>query len=154
MSYWSRFVGAFRSDRLIAEIDEELDAHVDAAIAAGRDPADARRALGSPLRYREESHDARVVVWLADLLQDLRFGVRMLLRSPGFSALAIMCLTLGGLAAFELTRLLGYLLYKVSPRAPWAFGAALAVVVIAGLVACALPAWRAARTDPIQALRG
>jgi macrolide transport system ATP-binding/permease protein len=95
VSQWSRFVGALRGHRLIAEIDEELEAHVGEAVAAGRDPGEARRAFGSHLRYREESRDLRVIVWLADLLQDLRFGGRMLLRSPGFSALAILCLTLG-----------------------------------------------------------
>jgi predicted permease len=95
VSYWSRLVGALRGNRLIAEIDEELDSHVGEAIAAGRDPAEARRALGSPLRHREESRDIRAVVWLADLIQDLRFGYRMLRRSPGFSSLAILCLTLG-----------------------------------------------------------
>jgi macrolide transport system ATP-binding/permease protein len=95
MTYWSRLVGGLRSDKLMAEIDEELDAHLDEARSAGRDPADARRALGSPLHYREESRDVRAVVWLADLVQDLRFGCRMLLRSPGFSAMAIVCLTVG-----------------------------------------------------------
>ncbi len=95
MSRWSRLVGAVRGTRLMAEIDEELDAHLTASIAAGRDPAEAKRALGSRLRHREESRDIRVVVWLADLIQDLRFGCRMLVRSPGFSLLAILCLTLG-----------------------------------------------------------
>jgi len=95
VSQWSRLVGAIRGNRLNAEIDEELEAHVHDAVAAGRDPEEARRALGSRLRYREEGRDARVVVWLADLVQDLRFGGRMLLRSPGFSSLAILCLTLG-----------------------------------------------------------
>src|SRR3981081_2808087 len=79
----------------MAEIDDELDAHGGESIAAGRDPAEARRALGSPLRRREESRDIRVIVWLADLIQDLRFGCRMLRRSPCFSLLAILCLTLG-----------------------------------------------------------
>jgi predicted permease len=95
VSYWSRLVGALRGNRVIAEIDEELDAHLEEATAAGRDPLEARRALGSVLRHREESRDIKVVVWLADLVQDLRFGCRMLLRSPGFSSLAILCLTLG-----------------------------------------------------------
>jgi ABC-type antimicrobial peptide transport system permease subunit len=60
----------------------------------------------------------------------------------------------GGLAAFELTRLMGYLLYKVSPHDPVAFSSAIAVVFCAALIACIVPAWRATRTDPIQALRG
>jgi putative ABC transport system permease protein len=49
---------------------------------------------------------------------------------------------------------LGYLLYKVSPRDPRAFGAALVIIVVASLIACLVPAWRATRTDPLQALRG
>ena len=77
------------------EIDEELDSHVEDAIAAGRDPAEVRRALGSPLRHREGSLDVRMMAWLSDLIQDVRFGFRMLRRSPGFSLLAILCLTLG-----------------------------------------------------------
>jgi macrolide transport system ATP-binding/permease protein len=60
---------------------------------------------------------------------------------------------LGAAAALTLTRLLGSMLYKVSPRDPRAFGAAFAVMTIAALTACFLPAWRAARTDPARALR-
>ncbi len=60
---------------------------------------------------------------------------------------------LGGAAALGLTRLLGNLLYKVSPRDPLAFGAAFTVMTIAALAACILPALRATRTDPARALR-
>jgi predicted permease len=56
-------------------------------------------------------------------------------------------------AALLVTRLLGYLLYEVSPRDPFAFGVALAVMLTASLVACFFPAYRAMRTDPIRALR-
>jgi macrolide transport system ATP-binding/permease protein len=60
---------------------------------------------------------------------------------------------LGAGTALLLTRLLGNLLYKVSPRDPLAFGSALAVMAFVSLVACLLPAWRAATTDPMRALR-
>ncbi len=60
---------------------------------------------------------------------------------------------LGGVVALALTRLMGNMLYRVSPRDPLAFGAAFAVMTIAALAACCLPAWRAARTDPARALR-
>ncbi len=60
---------------------------------------------------------------------------------------------LGGAAALSLTRLMGSLLYNVSPRDPLAFGSAFVVMAIAALTACLLPAWRAARTDPVSALR-
>jgi ABC-type antimicrobial peptide transport system permease subunit len=58
----------------------------------------------------------------------------------------------GGIAALILTRLMGNLLYKVSPHDPLAFGSAFVVIVMASLAACFLPAWRATRIDPVQAL--
>jgi macrolide transport system ATP-binding/permease protein len=60
---------------------------------------------------------------------------------------------LGGVVALALTRLLGNLLYKVSPYDPLAFGSALAAMTMAALAACFLPAWRASRIDPARALR-
>jgi len=60
---------------------------------------------------------------------------------------------IGVLAAFLVTRLMGNMLYKISPRDPLAFGSALAVIIIVSLVACFFPAWRATRIDPTQALR-
>ena len=62
-------------------------------------------------------------------------------------------IVLGGVAALILTRLMGNLLYRVSPHDPLAFGSALVVITIASLSACFLPAWRATRINPIQALR-
>jgi ABC-type antimicrobial peptide transport system permease subunit len=68
-------------------------------------------------------------------------------------ALSAAGVVVGAGAAIELTRLLGNLLYQVSPRDPRAFGAALVVMTIVSSIACFLPAWRATRTDPLQALR-
>jgi len=62
-------------------------------------------------------------------------------------------IVIGGIAGLILTRLMGNLLYKVSPHDPLAFGSALVVIAIASLAACFLPAWRATRIDPAQALR-
>jgi len=55
--------------------------------------------------------------------------------------------------ALAATRLLGYMLYEVSPRDPLSFACALLMITIASLAACLPPAWRATRTDPIRALR-
>jgi predicted permease len=60
----------------------------------------------------------------------------------------------GAAAAFGLTRLLGTLLYDVSPHDPEVFGLAAATMTIAAIAACVVPAWRATRTDPVAALRG
>ena len=83
-------------------------------------------------------------------------GTSDLLRLVLVKGLALTAggVMLGLVAAFELTRLLGYLLYKVSPRDPLAFGSAFVVIATASLTACLVPAWRATRTDPILALRG
>jgi predicted permease len=60
---------------------------------------------------------------------------------------------LGAVVALGLTRLLGNLLFKVSPRDPLAFGSAFVAMMLVALAACLLPAWRATRTDPARALR-
>jgi macrolide transport system ATP-binding/permease protein len=60
---------------------------------------------------------------------------------------------LGAVAAFALTRLLGNLLYKVSPRDPLAFGSAFMILTVVSVAACLLPAWRASHIDPARALR-
>jgi predicted permease len=59
----------------------------------------------------------------------------------------------GAAAAFALTRLLGKLLYNVSPYDPRVFASALAVMTVIAIAACLLPAWRASRTDPARVLR-
>jgi predicted permease len=82
-------------------------------------------------------------------------GVKDLLRlvmSHGLRLTAVG-VVIGAIAAVILTRLMGNLLYKVSPRDPIAFGLAFVVITIASLAACFLPAWRATRIDPVQALR-
>ena len=90
-------------------------------------------------------------------------GLRMALGAGASNLLRLvishgLALTAGGLvlgvaAALGLTRLLGNLLYKVSPRDPLAFASAFAVMTLAALTACFLPAWRATRTDPARILR-
>ena len=82
-------------------------------------------------------------------------GASNLLRLVMSRGLALMALgvSLGAAVALGLTRLLGNLLYKVSPRDPVAFGSALLVMTLTALAACFLPAWRAMRTDPARALR-
>ena len=62
-------------------------------------------------------------------------------------------IVIGAIAALLLTRLMGNLLYKVSPRDPISYGSALAVLVGVALLACFLPARRATRIDPVRALR-
>ncbi|MFL6513576.1 MAG: ADOP family duplicated permease [Chthoniobacterales bacterium] len=67
--------------------------------------------------------------------------------------LTIAGIVIGAIAAFALTRWMGTLLYKVSPRDPIAYGFALLILLGVALLACFLPARRATRVDPVRALR-
>jgi ABC-type antimicrobial peptide transport system permease subunit len=67
--------------------------------------------------------------------------------------LVFIGLALGLAAAFMLVRFLASVLYGVSPYDPWTFVAAPALVLLAALGACCVPAWRAAHIEPIEALR-
>ena len=67
--------------------------------------------------------------------------------------LTIAGIFIGAIAALVLTRLMGNLLYQVSPHDPIAFGSALLVMVTVSFIACFLPARRATRIDPVRALR-
>ena len=90
-------------------------------------------------------------------------GLRMALGADASNLLRLVIsrglrLTAGGIlfgavAALALTRLMGQLLYKVSPHDPLVFGSALMVMTITAISACLLPAWRASRTDPARVLR-
>lgn len=67
--------------------------------------------------------------------------------------LTLSGIALGAVAAMGLTETMAGLLYRMSPRDPLAFGSALAVMIVASLPACFLPAWRAAHADPARVLR-
>jgi putative ABC transport system permease protein len=75
----------------------------------------------------------------------------MVLKS-GFALIAAGAL-IGLLGSFALTRFIASQIWGVSVTDPWTFGAVVAVILIAGLVACMLPARRATRVDPLVALR-
>jgi len=72
---------------------------VDAKIQEGVSPAEARRwaaiQLGGIEQLKENVREVRAGYYLESLFRDVRYGGRMLLKNPGFSVLAILCLTLG-----------------------------------------------------------
>ena len=117
MSLGTRIANALRGDRLNRELDEEFEAHIADAIAEGRDPAEARRAFGSPLRQREASRQHRVSGWLDGLRADIIFGWRQLKRNRVTSAAAILSLALAMGTCVSAFRLIDALLLRPLPVA-------------------------------------
>jgi putative ABC transport system permease protein len=81
------------------EMQSHLDLLIERNIAAGMLPHESRNAalrqFGGIEQTKEIAREQRVWRWADEFLQDLRFGARMFFRNPGFSILAILCLTLG-----------------------------------------------------------
>ncbi len=117
MSWWVRAVNVFRTDRVRRELEEELDAHMEEAIAGGRDPEEVRRAFGSLLHHREESRDIRIVAWIDSLRADVTFGWRRLAAQKTTSAAAILSLALAIGACTSAFRLIDALLLRPLPIA-------------------------------------
>jgi predicted permease len=117
MSIRSRLTNLFRPARLNTELDEELQSHIDEAIAQGREPQEARKAFGSPLRHREASRDVKLLTRLESLHADLIFGWRQLLKRRTTSAAAILSLALAIGACTSAFRLVDAILLRPLPIA-------------------------------------
>jgi predicted permease len=98
------------------------------------------------------AHDAKQLALRVALGADAGDVTRLVLGRG--LAIAAGGVAVGAAVAFETTRLMGYLLYEVSPRDPAVFAAAFFVVVLSAAAACLVPILRATHADPVLALRG
>ena len=104
LSWWRAVAtGLFRRGRVEQEMDDEIRGHIReraedlkrAGVAEEEAERRARIEFGGVERFKEECREALVVSWLDHLWRDLRFGLRMSMKSPGFTAAAVIALALG-----------------------------------------------------------
>lgn len=99
----SWFAMLFRLESKENQLDSELRFHLEEQVRAnirhGMDPIEARReaalAFGGIEQIKEECRDQRRGIWLENAFQNLRYGAKTLIRSPGFSIVALVTLALG-----------------------------------------------------------
>ena len=100
---WRRIRFLLQREQLAREMEEEMRAHRELAtqdaVTAGAPEAEARRAaavqFGNGTRLVEESRESWGFPRLEEFLKDIRYGARLLLRTPGMSLVAVLTLALG-----------------------------------------------------------
>ena len=113
----------FRRKRKSSDFRAEIEAHIelerDRLIQQGRSPEDAqvaaRRAFGNVLQTEERFYESGRWQWWDNLRQDVRFGIRMLVRNPGFTVTVILTLALSIGANTAIFSLVNALLLKSLP---------------------------------------
>ncbi len=92
-----------RRKRMMEELDQDIRDHIEREtqdnIERGMSPEDARyaatRKFGNVAHVKEETREVWSLIWLEHFVEDVRFGLRMLRKNPGFTAVAMLTLALG-----------------------------------------------------------
>ena len=120
---WLRSLARRQAVKL--EIDEELRFHVEQRtadnIVGGMSPTEAareaRKVFGNAQRIREECRDARGASFGETTFQDIRFGLRMLGKNPGFTTVSVLSLAMGIAVNVAVFSCLDALLFRPPPGA-------------------------------------
>jgi predicted permease len=116
--WWQRWRATFR-DREDAGTEEELRFHLEMAEMdarrRGQDAREARLRVGNVTWATEAVRDQATIRWLRDFLRDSRHGIRLLARTPVFTATAIVSLALGIGANTAIFSLMDAVLFRMMP---------------------------------------